>query len=129
MYAYIQQSDVLLLPSYHEAFPYVVLEGMALGKPVVVSNVGAMPEMINAAGEQPCGLCVPPRDAGALRSALQQLIDAPETWTAMGRAGRYRVEHLYDIPSVLYQIKALWQTGHVPSFTQDFTQDAQPVTS
>lgn len=112
VYGYIQQSDVLLLPSYHEAFPYVLLESMALGKPAVVSNVGAMPEMINAGGYQPCGLCVAPRDADALRNALQQLMDAPATWTDLGRAGRRRVEHLYDIPPVLNQIKVLWQAGH-----------------
>ena len=127
VYAYIQQSDVLLLPSYHEAFPYVVLEGMALGKPVVVSNVGAMPEMIDANGNQPCGLCVAPRDADALRGTLQQLIDAPAAWNAMGEAGRRRVEHLYDIPPVLKQIKALWQTGHASSSAPNLKQDAQPV--
>jgi glycosyltransferase involved in cell wall biosynthesis len=122
VYGYIQQSDVLLLPSYHEAFPYVVLEGMALGKPVVVSNVGAMPEMIDAAGDQPCGLCVAPRDADALRDALQQLIDVPAIRRAMGQAGRRRVEYLYDIPPVLRQIKALWQIDHAPSPTPNLTQ-------
>ncbi len=111
VYHYIRKSDILLLPSYHEAFPYVVLEGMALRKPVVVSDVGAMPEMIGAKGDMPGGLCVAPRDAGALRHALQQLIDEPDTWAAMGEAGRSRVEHLYDIAPVLHQIKTLWQTG------------------
>ncbi len=116
VYHYIQQSDILLLPSYHEAFPYVVLEAMALHKPVIVSDVGAMPEMIGARGEAAGGVCVAPRDADALRDALQQLIDAPDTWAAMGEVGRRRVEHLYDIAPVLHQIKALWQTGqHVPT--------------
>lgn len=111
VYRYIQQSDILLLPSYHEAFPYVVLEGMALRKPVIVSDVGAMPEMIGASGETPSGICVAPRDADALRHALQQLIDAPAAWAEMGEAGRNRVEHLYDTAPVLHQIKTLWQTG------------------
>ncbi|PON13348.1 hypothetical protein C2W62_34815 [Candidatus Entotheonella serta] len=114
VYSYIQQSDILMLPSYHEAFPYVVLEGMALSKPVIVSNVGAMPEMINAAGDQPCGLCVAPRDADTLRDALRHLINAPDTRHEMGQAGRRRVERLYDIPPVLHQIKTLWQTGQTP---------------
>ncbi len=129
VYGYLQQSDVLLLPSYHEAFPYVVLEGMALGKPVVVSSVGAMPEMIDAAGDQPCGLCVAPRDADALHDALQQLIDAPATWASMGQAGRRRVERLYDIPPVVRQIKDLWQTGHPTSSAPDPSQRIQPVAS
>ncbi len=127
VYAYIQQSDVLLLPSYHEAFPYVVLEAMALSKPVIVSDVGAMPEMIDATGGPPCGLLVAPREADALRGALQQLIDAPTTWADMGQAGRKRVAHRYDIAPVLHQIKTLWQTGHVSSLTPDLTQDAHPV--
>lgn len=129
VYTYIQQSDVLLLPSYHEAFPYVVLEGMALGKPVIVSHVGAMPEIIDATGDQPCGLCVPPRDANALRGALQQLIDAPETWTTMGQAGRSRVEHLYNTDPVLRQIKALWQASHASSRTPDVPQDVHSMAS
>ncbi len=111
VYHHIQQCDILLLPSYHEAFPYVVLEGMALRKPVIVSDVGAMPEMIGARSETPGGICVTPRDADALRDALQQLIDAPDTWAAMGAAGRHRVEHLYDIAPVLHQITTLWRTG------------------
>ncbi len=127
VYGYIQQSDALLLPSYHEAFPYVVLEGMALGKPVVVSNVGAMPEMIDAAGAQPCGLCVAPRDANALRDVLQQLINAPERRRDMGWAGRRRVKRLYDIPPVLHQIKTLWQSGQASARTPNLTPDAQAV--
>jgi hypothetical protein len=64
-----------------------------------------------------------------LRGGLQQLIDAPETWTTMGQAGRSRVEHLYNTDPVLRQIKALWQASHASSRTPDVPQDVHSMAS
>jgi len=47
-----------VLPSHTEAFPFVVLEAMALGKAIVATDVGAIPEML--AWE--CGILVKPKD-------------------------------------------------------------------
>ena len=102
-------SDIFLLPSLYEAFPNALLEAMALAKPVVVSDVGAMPEMIDAKGESPCGLCVPAGNTDSLRSALKQILEEPEFRHVMGQRGRKRVELLYSTDTVVRRLVCLWE--------------------
>ena len=76
-------ADLVTLPSYMEGCPNVVLEALACGRPVVASNVGGVPEIMN----EKCGLLVPPRDAAALASALAKALDRhwdPEDVAAHG---------------------------------------------
>lgn len=104
-------SDILLLPSrkVYEAFPNVLLEAMALGKPAVVSQVGAMAEMIDADGEYPCGVCVKPGDAQSLFIGLKGFLSEPERWPQVGQRGRARVERLYSTKSVMSQLVHQWK--------------------
>jgi glycosyltransferase involved in cell wall biosynthesis len=69
-------ADLVTLPSYMEGCPNVVLEALACGRPVVATNVGGIPEIMN--GE--CGRLVPPRDPAALALALASVLD--RTWDA-----------------------------------------------
>ncbi len=62
--------DVLVLPSFTEGFPQVVLEAMARGVPVVATRVGGVPRLVRHEEE---GLLVPPGDARALSAALARL--------------------------------------------------------
>ena len=67
--------DVAVLPSYREAQGLSILEAMALSRPVVASNVGGIPEMIE---DGVTGLLVPPHDADALAAAIiRLLVDHP----------------------------------------------------
>ena len=63
--------DVAVLPSYREAQGLSILEAMALSRPVVASNVGGIPEMIE---DGRTGLLVPPHDADALAAAIVRLL-------------------------------------------------------
>jgi teichuronic acid biosynthesis glycosyltransferase TuaC len=69
-------ADVVTLPSYMEGCPNVILEALACGRPVVATNVGGIPEIMN----DECGYLVPPRDSGALAEALASSLD--RTWDA-----------------------------------------------
>lgn len=64
-------ADVATLPSYMEGCPNVVLEALACGRPVVATDVGGIPEIMN----DTCGCLVPPRDAGALAKGLSAVLD------------------------------------------------------
>lgn len=101
-------ADILLLPSHDEGFPMSVLEGMALQKPVVVSDVGAMREMTDIDGAEACGICVSPQDGESLRAGLQQLLADPGTWRRLGANGRKRIDRLYRAEAVIRQIVELW---------------------
>jgi colanic acid/amylovoran/stewartan biosynthesis glycosyltransferase WcaL/AmsK/CpsK len=90
----IEESEVFLLPSLMEQAGYVLLEAQASGLPVVATRVGGVPEMVEPGAS---ALLVPPGDADALTEALQYLVDHPEQWPAMGRAGRRLVEERHDL--------------------------------
>jgi glycosyltransferase involved in cell wall biosynthesis len=102
-------SDILVLPSHAEAFPVTVLEGMALSKPVVATDVGAMSEMLHPDSKDICGVCVVPQNAESLRAGLQGLLASPAIWRELGRRGRKRVETLYSISPVVNQLTGLWR--------------------
>jgi glycosyltransferase involved in cell wall biosynthesis len=75
-----RQFDVVAVPSlprpgWREQFCRVAVEAMASGIPTVVSDTGALPEVVGDGG-----LLVPAGDADALRAALRRLLDEPEIW-------------------------------------------------
>ncbi len=73
---------LLVLPSWHEGFGLPALEAMALGVPVVVSNRGALPEVVGNAG-----LLVSPDDARGLAGAIESMLRDPATAAAMSARG------------------------------------------
>jgi glycosyltransferase involved in cell wall biosynthesis len=66
-------SNLFCLPSYSEGCPNVIIEALACGRPVVATNVGGIPELMDAR----CGILIPPRDASALADALAKTLDYP----------------------------------------------------
>jgi glycosyltransferase involved in cell wall biosynthesis len=80
-------SSLVVLPSLAESFGFSLLEAMSLGKPVVATTVGGIPEVV-AAGET--GLLVPPADAGGLGEAVGRVLGDPSLAAALGNAGRRR---------------------------------------
>jgi glycosyltransferase involved in cell wall biosynthesis len=96
----------VVMPSvWPENFPYAVLEAFALGKPVVASAVGGLPEMIE---DEVTGLLVEPRDAAGLAAALKRLTADRGLARRMGEAGRRRVETEWDAASHYRSIRALY---------------------
>lgn len=90
----LNQLDILVLPSLQEPFGKIVIEAMAMEKPVVATKVGGLPEIVV---DGSTGLLVPPRDAEALRRALERLLLNRETRVAMGIAGRTRVQQMFSL--------------------------------
>lgn len=80
-------AEALLLPSLNEGFGMALLEAMAMGKPVVASAVGGVPELVL---DGRTGLLVPPADPGALATAIRRLVEDPRAARQMGEAGRER---------------------------------------
>ncbi|ETW99320.1 MAG: hypothetical protein ETSY1_15450 [Candidatus Entotheonella factor] len=85
----MREFEIFVLPSYLEGLGTSVLDAMALGKPVVATQAGGIPEAVQ---DGVTGLLVPPRDAGALTQAIRYLLQHPEQQAEFGKAGRRRVE-------------------------------------
>ena len=89
----ITGADLCVMPSvWEDALPLAVMQPMALGKAVVASRVGGIPEMI-VDGES--GVLVPPVDVEALAGALGALLDDPGRAARLGAAARDRVSRLF----------------------------------
>jgi glycosyltransferase involved in cell wall biosynthesis len=71
----LRDSDVLVLPSWAEGLPNAMVEGMAAGLAVVVTRVGAIPEVVS---DRESAMLVEPRDPESLAAALAALIDDPQ---------------------------------------------------
>jgi glycosyltransferase involved in cell wall biosynthesis len=84
--------DALVLPSYSEGLPNVVLEAFAAGVPVVATAVGGIPEIV-ADGEN--GYLVPPGDATALAARMRDLLGSRSRRREMGQRGKERVQEEY----------------------------------
>jgi glycosyltransferase involved in cell wall biosynthesis len=88
-------SRALVLPSFAEGLPVVIMEAMALRRPVISTFVAGIPELV-VSGEH--GWLVPAGDLDALVGAMEQCLAAPAHEIArMGQAARTRVEAFHDI--------------------------------
>ena len=101
-------ASVFALPSYTEGFPNVILESMACGCPIVASDVGAIPEMLNAGANEKCGICVPPKNVVALKNALALMLNHPDYAKECSQRAKLRVNDLFSMPIVWEQLKSAW---------------------
>jgi glycosyltransferase involved in cell wall biosynthesis len=77
-----------------EPFGLVLIEAMALGRPVIATAGGGPSEIISSPAE---GILIPPDDSGALARALTELVDDPERRRVLGAGGRKRVRSQFSI--------------------------------
>ena len=85
----IALADIVVLPSYREGTPRVLLEAGAMGKPMIATDVPGCREVVQDGHN---GILVPVQDPKALASAAISLLDNPTEARRMGRNGRILVE-------------------------------------
>ncbi|MBA3877576.1 MAG: hypothetical protein C0498_11720 [Anaerolinea sp.] len=97
--------DVAVLPSYREAQGLTILEAMALSRPVVASNVGGIPEMIE---DGRTGLLVPPHDPGALATAISRLLRDHPLADTLARAGHDLVHERFCVELMARAVETIY---------------------
>lgn len=96
---------LLVLPSYLEAYPTVILEALACGTPFVASNVGGIPDIASESGG---GLIVEPGNASALGAAIESLLGDSSDWRRRSNLGREWVNRTCNVERVL----SLWTDAY-----------------
>jgi glycosyltransferase involved in cell wall biosynthesis len=118
--------DVLVLPSLNEGMGKVLIEGMALGKPIVASSVGGIIDLVKDGDN---GILVPPRDSDALAEAILKLIRNKNLAQKLGKNGKAKVYPEYDTSTMIRQIEDLYESllnRHYSSHPPNSTSGRKP---
>jgi glycosyltransferase involved in cell wall biosynthesis len=103
----IARADVLVLPShYREGVPRSLLEGAAMGKPLIATDSTGCREVVE---HEVNGLLVPVKDAAALADAMAWMLENSEKRVLMGKAGRRKAEEEFDESIVLEQTLKVYE--------------------
>jgi glycosyltransferase involved in cell wall biosynthesis len=85
--------DLIVFPSFRECFPRTIIEAMAMGKPIVASDVGGISE---AVADGVTGLLVRPGDPAQLAESILRILNDRRMSRSMGLLARRRAEELFD---------------------------------
>ncbi len=108
----LRDSHILLAPSVtaadgdQEGIPVALMEAMSLGMPVVSTYHSGIPELIQ---DGVSGFLVPEREVDALADRLQYLLEHPQRWPELGRAGRRAVEEHFNIDKLNDRLADIYQ--------------------
>lgn len=90
--------DLIVLPSLFESRPLIIMEAMALGKPIVATRVGGISELVE---DEKTGLLVPPRNSEKLAEAILRLLKNKELSLEMGGRGQVKVQELFSLKNMV----------------------------
>jgi glycosyltransferase involved in cell wall biosynthesis len=105
---HLKNASVFVLPSYTEGFSMAVLESMAAGLPVIVTPVGAMPEVVEHSKN---GLITPIANQDELEKNIEFFIEHPEKCLEMGLYNAEYVKKKYDVEIVASQLLSIIQNA------------------
>jgi glycosyltransferase involved in cell wall biosynthesis len=100
-------ADMFMLPSYSEGLPYALLEAMAMGVPVVASDVGAIRDVVIDGVH---GRLIAPRQSAAIADAIETLAADRHRLARMGAACRARIVSAYSVEHLVRDFDGLYST-------------------
>ncbi len=107
---YILQSWTMVLPSFAEGLPVVIMESLALGRPVISTYIAGIPELVKP---EKSGWLVPAGSVEALVSTMKKALDTPiSQLEIMGKTGAEMVKKEHDINQEAEKLKQLFTSIH-----------------
>lgn len=106
IYPYLKGCDLFVLSSLFEGMPNVVMEAMAMHKPVIATDVNGVRELMV---DGKTGIIVPPKKPAALATAIANVIDNPDLLTEFGRAGYERVKSEFSMSAMATNLECYLQ--------------------
>lgn len=107
----MKNAKVLVLPSYTEGFPNVLIEAMAMKCPVIATNVGAIASMLDIRSSKPGGLLVEPKDVIALIEALNFIFSKPDHVQIFTDNAFLKVKNEFTLKNVCHQYENIWMNS------------------
>lgn len=104
---WLKAFDLFVLPSAKEGFPYAILEAMSAGLPIVATEVGAIPEMIE---NKKSGLLVPPKSPDALRAAIESIRKDENLRTNLGKNAEIEFKQRFSKEKMVRQTTDLYRS-------------------
>lgn len=98
--------DIFVHPTLEDAFPYVILEAMELGKPIVATPIGGIPEQLEP---MKSGILVKAASATALAEAIESLLKNPTQARALGQEARQRVAQNFSIQRMVQSFLEIYR--------------------
>ena len=98
--------DVLVMPSLLEGLPMVLLEGMAMAKPIVATNIDGISEVLE---NGKTGLLVPPKDTDTLAEAIIEILNNKTKASHLGQNARKIVEEKFSVEKMVEQIEWVYE--------------------
>ncbi len=102
---YLKNVSTVVLPSYHEALPMSILEGMAAGKAIISTTVGAIPEVVTEEN----GILIQPGDVQALANAMIRCASNPELLQKISNANVRKAKEEFSMECMHRQLLKYYQ--------------------
>jgi glycosyltransferase involved in cell wall biosynthesis len=103
---FLATCSIVVLPSHSESLSNALLEGMAAGRAIIATDVGANRRVLGH-----CGLIVPPGDDRALADAIQELMTDQNRMIAFSRAAKQRASSHFSRERSVRQFESLFQSA------------------
>ncbi len=101
----LNNGEIFILPSYTEGFPNCILEAMALKKPIIATNVGAIPEML----EKYSGILIEPKDVNSIEISLKTLLLDEHLREKLGNRAQKFLLNNFEVNVIFPVYKSIWK--------------------
>lgn len=108
IYNEMREASLFILPTYSEGFPFVIVEAMACGCPIISTPVGAIEEMLSHNGEL-CGFLIPPRSATELRKQIINCLKDPIACARKSKLAQQKAYLEYSEQAIMSKLYSLWE--------------------
>ena len=104
--SYLKAFDIFVLPSLKEGLPYTILEAMAAQVPIIASQIGGIPEMIN--NQDSSGILIPSKNSRILAEKILYLINNPKIGQQMAQKARGKIEQEFSLEKMIKKTKKIY---------------------
>lgn len=108
IYKAMREATLFVLPTYSEGFPYVIVEAMANGCPIITTPVGAIKEMLTYKGNVQ-GILVEPKDSSALREKVMYCLNNYNEVEEMAKKAKKKAYEEYSTEAIMNRFVNLWK--------------------